>query len=216
MASSSPSERVSVRRKPSRASYQRETINAILDEALTCSLGFVIDGQPYVTPIVHARVDECLLFHGSATNRTLNALAGGALCCATVTLIDGIVLGRTARKHSMNYRSVVILGAGTEITSPAGKREALMAIIERMVPGRSVDLESPQDADLKATCVIALPISEASAKIRTGGPTDPPGDASSNAWTGQLPLATTPGAPIPAPESAGRLMVPDYLHEWRR
>jgi hypothetical protein len=116
----------------------------------------------------------------------------------------------------MNYRSVVILGAGKEITGPAEKREALTAIIERMVPGRSVDLESPQDADLKATCVIALPISEASAKIRTGGPTDPPGDASSIAWTGQLPLATMPGTPIPAPESVGRLAVPAYLRAWRR
>ena len=216
MAFSSPSERVSVRRKPSRASYERETVNAILDEALTCSLGFVSDGQPYVTPIVHARVDERLLFHGSAANRTLGALAGGAPCCATVTLIDGIVLGQTARKHSMNYRSVVILGTGEEITNPAEKREALMAIIERMVPGRSADLESPQDADLKATCVIALPISEASAKIRSGNPTDPPGDASSIAWTGQLPLATTSGTPIAAPGSAGRLSVPAYLHEWRR
>src|SRR5947208_16052840 len=172
MAGLSPSERTRVRRFPGRACYERATIDAILDEGLVCHVGFVHEGQPFVLPTTYARVGDALYLHGSAASRMLRGLAAGIPVCVTVTLLDGLVFARSAFHHSMNYRSVVILGVATEVTQPGERLRALRAIVEHVTPGRWTAVRPPNERELKATSVLRLPIVEASAKVRSGGPLD--------------------------------------------
>src|SRR5207249_9743239 len=166
MAELSPTPRTRVRRLPSRASYDRTTIHAILDEALVCHLGFVHDRQPFVLPTTYARVGDALYLHGSAASRMLRGLREGLPVCVTVTLLDGLVLARSAFHHSMNYRSVVILGVAVEVSEPGERLRALEAIVEHAVPGRWPQVRPPSAGELRATMVLRLPIEEASAKVR--------------------------------------------------
>jgi nitroimidazol reductase NimA-like FMN-containing flavoprotein (pyridoxamine 5'-phosphate oxidase superfamily) len=192
-----PSSRTRARRLPARADYAPETIHAILDEALVAHLGFAAEGQPYVIPTLHARVGDRVYFHGSSASRTVRALAAGAPVCLTVTLLDGLVLARSAVHHSVNYRSVVVFGQATPIEAPGEKETAIEAFTERLIPGRWSEVRPPTAKELKAIQVFSLPLDEASAKARSGPPVDDEEDYALNAWAGVIPLATVPGTPTP-------------------
>lgn len=176
-----------MKREPQRARYDRETIEAILDEALICHLGFEVDGQPYVIPTLHARVGDRLYVHGSAASRLLRHLAGGAPVCVTVTLVDGLVLARSVFNHSVNYRSVVVFGTATVVEDDE-KREALRALTEQLAPGRWDEARPPTEKELKATWILSLPLDEASAKVRTGPEEDEPEDLDLPVWAGVVPV----------------------------
>ena len=169
---SAPSARTRVKRVHDLAAYDRETIEAILDAAFICHLGFERDGQPYVIPTLHARIGDLLYVHGSSASRTVRAVSEGIPACATVTLLDGIVLARSVFEHSINYRSVVVLGTATTVTDPDEKNAVLEAFTEKLLPGRWADARQPTRKELKATGVLSLPLTEASAKLRTGEPDD--------------------------------------------
>jgi len=204
-----PSSRSRVRRAPRRAAYDRATVEAILDQALVAHLGFTdAEGQPYVIPTIHARVGDMVYVHGSTASRALGILAGGAPVCLTATLLDGLVLARSAFHHSMNYRSVVLLGRAVTVAGAAERRAALDAFVEHLVPGRTADARRPSAQELKATQVLAIPLDEASAKIRTGGPVDDEADGDLPVWSGVIPLTLTPGTPVGAPDP------PAYVREW--
>src|SRR5262245_35597208 len=191
-----PTERTRVRRRSQRAAYDHETVHAILDAGLVCHLGFVEAGRPVVIPTIYARRDDTIVFHGASRSRTLLAAASGTDLCLTVTLLDGLVLARSAFHHSVNYRSVVVFGCARLITDPERKRDALRAFTERIHPGRWAVTRPPTDAELNVTAVLELPISEASAKVRTGGPIDDEEDYALPVWAGVIPLALSAGAPI--------------------
>ena len=199
MASTAPSGRARVRRAPARAGYDRATIDAILDEALVAHLGFAVDGQPYVIPTLHARRGDEVYIHGSAASRMVKTLAAGTPACLTVTLIDGLVLARSAFHHSMNYRSVVVLGRARLVEGPQERAAALEAFTERLVPGRWAEVRPPSRQELKGTRVLALSLDEASAKLRSGGPVDDEEDYASDAWAGTVPLRLQPAAIEPDP-----------------
>ncbi len=198
----SPGERVRVRRLPKRAAYDRATIDAILDAGLVAHVGFIVDGQPYVIPMLHARVSDDVLVHGSPASRAMRSLAEGAPVCLTVTLVDGLVLARSAFHHSVNYRSVVLLGRAEPVREPAALAAALEAFTERITPGRWAEVRRPSAQELRATVVLRIPIEEASAKLRSGPPGDDPEDLALPAWAGVVPLALRAGAPEPAPDLA--------------
>jgi len=211
------SERVRVRRKRERANYEREVIDAILDEALIAHLGIADeDGQPLVLPMLHARHGDVVYCHGSAASRTLRALAAGAPACLTVTLLDALVLARSAMHHSANYRSVMLLGEATLVTDRQEKLNALEAIVEHIVPGRWPDVRWPTENELKATSVLAIPIDEASAKIRTGPPLDDEQDYELGVWAGVLPLVSEPRTPEPDPRLGAGIPPPPYVSGYRR
>jgi nitroimidazol reductase NimA-like FMN-containing flavoprotein (pyridoxamine 5'-phosphate oxidase superfamily) len=189
-------ERTTVHRLAKRASYDRETVHAILDEALICHVGFSVDGSPVVIPTIHWREGETLYIHGSVASRMLRTLKDDVDVCATITLVDGLVLARSAFHHSMNYRSVVILGKAREVTDRAEKVKALECLVEHVVPGRSRVVRAPNESELRVTTVLALPIEEASAKVRTGGPVDDEDDYALPVWAGVIPLKLTQGEPI--------------------
>jgi nitroimidazol reductase NimA-like FMN-containing flavoprotein (pyridoxamine 5'-phosphate oxidase superfamily) len=192
------SSRTRVRRVPKRGAYDRATIDAILDEAPVCHMGFTDgEGQPYVIPTLHARRGDELLLHGSSASRAFRTLAGGAPVCVTATLLDGAVLARSAFHHSMNYRSVVVLGRARGLETDEEKTAALEAFTEKLVPGRWPEIRWPSRQELKGTMVLALPLDEASAKLRTGGPVDEPEDYAMDVWAGVIPLSLTASAPIP-------------------
>ena len=184
---------------PARAAYEREAIDAILDEAMVAHLGFAHEGQPYVIPTLHARVGEEVYFHGSAGSRTIRALAAGAPVCLTVTLLDGLVLARSAVHHSVNYRSVVVFGAARPVEDLGERMAAIEAFTERLIPGRWEEVRAPTVKELKAIHVLALPLDEASAKVRSGGPVDDEEDHALDTWAGVVPLRTAAGDPIPDP-----------------
>jgi uncharacterized protein len=211
-----PSERVRLRRKRERGSYERELIDAILDEALIAPLGIVEDGQPYVIPTLHARCGNVVYCHGSSASRTLRALAAGAPACLTVSLIDGLVLARAAMHHSANYRSAMLIGQATVVVDPKEKRAALRAVVEHIVPGRWDDVRAPSEKELKATSVLALAIDEASAKVRSGGPMDDEDDYALSAWAGVIPLTSTAHAPEPDPRLPAGIAPPAYATDYRR
>lgn len=196
-STTSSSTRTRVRRMPARADYERETIEAILDEALVAHIGFSVDGQPYVIPTLHARVGEQVYFHGSSASRTVRALAAGAQMCLTVTLLDGLVLARSAVHHSVNYRSVVVFGQARTIEDRLEKMTAIEAFTERLIPGRWDEVRGPTAKELKAIQVLALPLQEASAKLRVGPPVDDEEDYALDMWAGVIPLSTVAGEPIP-------------------
>lgn len=191
------SDRNRVQRVPARASHERATVHAILDAALVCHLGFVVDGQPFVIPTLHARAGDEVLVHGSSKSRMLEALASGADACLTVTLIDGLVLARSAFHHSVNYRSVTAFGRARLLATDDEKLAALRAFTERLYPGRWDEVRPPNAAELKATHVLALPLDEAVAKVRTGDPLDDPADMALPVWAGVVPLALQGGAAVP-------------------
>ena len=182
-----PDKRIRIIREPQRGRYDRETIDAILDEALLCHLGFEVDGQPYVIPTLHARVGDTVYVHGSAASRMLKELAGGVRVCLTVTLFDGLVLARSVFNHSVNYRSVVLLGTARLVPDDE-KAEALRALTEQLAPGRWEEARQPTSKELKATWILAVPIEEASAKVRSGPPEDDPEDEHLPVWAGVVPV----------------------------
>jgi len=197
MATLTPTPRTTVRQRADRGSYDRAVIDAILDEGLVCHVGFSVEGQPYVLPMNYARVGDRLFLHGSRASRLLTSLAKGVPVCLTVTLLDGVVLARSALRHSLNYRSVVVLGTATEVTDRAEKRAAMEAILEHAVPGRSREVRPPSDAELDMTLVAALPLLEASAKRRSGPPVDLETDRAASCWAGEIPLQLVAGPPRP-------------------
>jgi nitroimidazol reductase NimA-like FMN-containing flavoprotein (pyridoxamine 5'-phosphate oxidase superfamily) len=211
-------QRTRVKRMPTRGHYDRATIDAILDEALVCHIGFEAEGQPYVIPSLHARVGDNLYLHGSSASRTLRRLGEGVPCCVTVTLIDGVVLARAVFDQSVNYRSVVVLGTARPVEDPAEKLAALKALTEQLVPGRWADTRPPTRQEIKATAILALPLDEASAKIRTGPPGNAPEDAAGYAgtWTGVLPITQVVGAPVPAPDLPPGVALPQALADYGR
>ncbi|HWZ64036.1 MAG TPA: pyridoxamine 5'-phosphate oxidase family protein [Steroidobacteraceae bacterium] len=211
-----PTPRTTLVRHPERASYDRATVNAILDEGLVCHVGFVVDGQPFVLATTHARIDEQLYLHGAPTNHMLGSLEHGAPVCVTVTLIDALVLARAAFRHSMNYRSVVVLGAAREVTAEDEKRLAMHALIERVHPGRTALVRAPSPEELKSTTLLRLSVTEASAKVRTGPPIDLEADYASSCWAGVLPLELIARAPIPDPRLAPGTPVPASVSGWSR
>jgi len=188
-------DRTKVRRLANRGNYDRETVHAILDEALVCHVGFVIDGAPVVIPTIHWREGDTLYVHGSAASRMLRSLKDGVDACVTVTLVDGLVLARSAFHHSMNYRSVVVFGKAREVGDDE-KLRALNSLVEHVVRGRSQEIRPPNQRELRQTLVLALPLDEASAKIRTGGPVDDEEDYALPVWAGVVPLKLTPGEGI--------------------
>jgi nitroimidazol reductase NimA-like FMN-containing flavoprotein (pyridoxamine 5'-phosphate oxidase superfamily) len=187
--------RATVRRKADRGRYDRETIAAILDEALICHVGFAVGDRPWVVPTAFARVGERIYLHGAVGNFALRTLAGGVEACITVTLLDGLVLARSAFHHSMNYRSVMLFGHAEAVTGEAEKRSALLAIVEHMVAGRSAATRLPTPQELRSTLVVRFPIEEGSAKVRTGGPIDEPADYELPHWAGVVPLTLVRGEP---------------------
>ena len=192
-------ERTTLKRLPKRGVYDRELVYAILDEGFICHIGFVADGKPVVIPTGYARVEDQLLVHGSAASRMLRTLKSGIDVCVTITLLDGLVLARSAFHHSMNYRSVVVFGTATEIEEAEAKLAALRALSEHMIPGRWDEVRSPTDQELKATIVLSLPLGEVSAKVRTGPPLDDEEDYSLEVWAGVLPLKLIAEEPIKDP-----------------
>jgi nitroimidazol reductase NimA-like FMN-containing flavoprotein (pyridoxamine 5'-phosphate oxidase superfamily) len=206
-----------VRRKRERASYDRGVIDAILDEALIAHLGIVDEtGQPFVIPTLHARSGDVVYCHGSSASRTLRALAAGAPACLTASLIDGLVLARAAMHHSANYRSVMLIGRATMVEDVEEKCAALRAVVEHIVPGRWDDVRAPTENELRATSVLALPIDEASAKIRSGGPLDDEEDYALAAWAGVIPLTSSALLPEPDPRLRGGIAPPPYVTAYRR
>lgn len=216
MEKSAPSARTRVQRLPRRGVYDGDTISAILDEGLVCHVGFVVDGQPFVIPTTYVRLGDRLYIHGAAANRMLNTLAEGVDACVTVTLLDGLVLARSAFKHSMNYRSVVVLGHARPVTEPDEKRRVLMALVEHVMPGRSTQIRAPSDRELAATLMLTMPITEASAKIRSGPPVDEESDYALDFWAGELPLRLQPLPPIRDPRLPATVKTPESFAYYRR
>jgi nitroimidazol reductase NimA-like FMN-containing flavoprotein (pyridoxamine 5'-phosphate oxidase superfamily) len=211
-----PTERTRLARRRDRGSYERATVHAILDEALYCHVGFSLAGQPYVIPTVHARIGERLYVHGSVASRMLGALTASTPLCVTVTLLDGLVLARSGFNHSMNYRSVMVLGTATALATEADKRAALDALIERVLPGRAAQVRAATLKELNATSVLSLPIEEASAKVRSGPPHDDEEDYALECWAGVLPLELTARAPQADPRLPSGVALPAGLRDWRR
>lgn len=199
--------RTTVKRIPKRADYDRATTHAILDAGLVCHVGFAIEGQPFVTPTAYGRSGDVLYLHGSPASRMLRNLQHGISVCVTVTLLDGLVMARSAFHHSMNYRSVVLFGQATVVEGEAEKRSALRAFTEHVVPGRWAEVRPPSDAELAGTLVLALPIAEASAKVRTGPPVDDPEDYALPVWAGVVPLAMLPRSPVSGPRLVDNVAV---------
>jgi len=209
-----PTARTRVVREPQRAIYDRDAVNQILDEAFLCHVGFVVDGQPFVIPTSFGRDGDVLYIHGSIASRMLRNLGQGVPACITVTLVDGLVLARSVFNHSMNYRSVVILGTATLVDDPAEKLAALRAISEHIIPHRWDDSRRPNEKELKATSVLRLPITEFSAKVRVGPPVDDDEDYSFPTWAGVIPLEMTAGTVIP--DDRCKQELPAYLKNCSR
>ena len=209
-------DRTKLKRLPKRGHFDRETVYAILDEGFICHVGFVMDGQPFVIPTGYARAGDKLYLHGSQASRMLRSLAGGLDACVTVTIVDGLVLARSAFHHSMNYRSVLVFGRATLVDEPKEKYEALVALSEHIVPGRWADVREPNEQEMKQTTVLCLPLEEASAKIRTGPPLDDEEDYALPMWAGVVPLKLTAGEPINDPRLPADIPVPDYAAHYKR
>jgi len=216
MSDFQPTPRTQVKRLPKRGKYDRETVYAILDDGFVCHVGFSVDGQPFVIPTNYGRSGETLYLHGSAASRMLRTLSEGVPVSVTVTHVDGLVLARSAFHHSVNYRSVVILGTARLVDDPTEKMEALRVFTEHVMKGRWDDVRQPNEQEMKATTVLALPIEEVSAKIRTGGPVDDEPDYALPVWAGVLPLETVAKEPLPDPQRKNDPSVPGYIKSYRR
>lgn len=211
-----PTARTRVTREPQLAVYERETAYRILDEGFVCHVGFSVDDQPYVIPTSYGRSGDSLYIHGSAASRMLRNLGEGVPVCVTVTLLDGLVLARSVFNHSMNYRSVVILGTATVVEDKNQKIEALRVLSEHIIPGRWAEARYPNERELKATTVLRLPISEFSAKVRTGPPIDDEEDYGFATWAGVIPLKMVADAGITDPRLAPNVAVPPYAQAYAR
>ena len=212
-----PTARTRVVREPDRAVYDREAVYRILDEGFLCHVGFVVDGQPFVIPTSYGRHDATLYIHGSAASRMLRQVTkDGVPVCITVTLLDGLVLARSVFNHSMNYRSVVILGKATLVDDPQEKLAALRTLSEHILPGRWEDARQPNERELKATSVLRVPIEEFSAKVRVGPPIDDEEDYSFPTWAGVVPLEMNVGAPIDDARLLAGKDVPAYARNYTR
>jgi len=210
-----PAKRAELRRLPDRGSRDGDAINAILDAGFLAHVGFCVNGQPFVIPTLYGRDGQNLYLHGSAASRMLRELETGAPACATVTLVDGLVLARSAFHHSMNYRSVVAFGAALKIDEPAQKLRALRVIAEHLIAGRWDDVRRPSEKELRATTVLEFSIEEASAKSRTGPPVDDEEDYAMPVWAGVLPLSLEAGKPVPDQRmGAGKDDVPGYIRRY--
>ncbi len=205
-----------IRRIKENAVYDRESIYRILDEGLVCHVGFVDDGQPVVIPMLYARRDDSLLLHGAVASRLQKVLAAGARICVTITLLDGLVLARSAFNHSVNYRSVVAFGIADKIKGPQAKRAALDTLVDKLVPGRRADIRDNTRQELAATSILEFPLDEIVAKVRTGPPDDFDKDMKLPIWAGVLPVTQQFGEPVPDPALVGGSTVPDYIRKYRR
>ena len=205
-----------IRRIKENAVYDRQSIYRILDEGLVCHVGFVDDGQPVVIPMLYARRDDSLLLHGAVASRLQKVLAAGARICVTITLLDGLVLARSAFNHSVNYRSVVAFGVAEKIKGPQAKRAALDRLVDKLVPGRRADIRDNTRQELAATSILECPLDEIVAKVRTGPPDDFDKDMKLPIWAGVLPVTQQFGEPVPDPALVGDSTVPDYIRKYRR
>jgi uncharacterized protein len=209
-----PTPRNQVKRLPKRGHYDRATIDPIIDAALICHVGFAQGEQPFVIPTLHAREGDDILLHGASTSRMIQHVATGAPVCITITHTDGIVLARSIFNHSINYRSAVLFGRGALVSDPDEKMDALERFTERLLPGRWADARPPSAQELKATGVVRVVIESASAKIRTGPPGDDADDVALPVWAGVLPLREAVGEPLPAPDMAQEIALPEYLRDY--
>ena len=208
--------RTTLKRLPKRGVYDRRLVYGILDEGFICHVGFAVEGQPFVIPTGYARAGEQLFIHGSQVSRMLRTLSSGIDVCVTVTLVDGLVLARSAFHHSINYRSVVIFGRATIVDDRQAKLAALFAFSEQVIPGRWNDVREPTEQELRATTVLALPLIEVSAKVRTGPPIDDDEDYALNVWAGVLPLKIAAGAPVSDPRLPETIAPPSYALRYSR
>lgn len=211
-----PTERTRVTRKPDRGSYDRELIYRILDDAFVCHVAFIADGQPFVVPTNYVRVGDKLFLHGSTASRLMRTLASGAPFCLSVTLLDGIVFSPTATGHSVNYRSVVVMGKAQVVEGSEAKLAAMRDFVEYVIRGRWATVRAPSEQELKGTMVLAVPLVEASAKVRTGFAVDNEREYASGAWTGVLPFKWTPGEPIRDPRGNASVPVPENIQHYSR
>ena len=209
-------ERTKLKRLPKRGYFDRETVYGILDEGFICHVGFAPEGRPVVIPTGYARVDDKLYIHGSQASRMLRTLSGGVDACVTVTIVDGLVLARSAFHHSMNYRSVVIFGRATLVSDRDEKNAALLALSEHIIRGRWADVREPTEEELIQTTVLSLPLMEASAKIRTGPPLDDEEDYAMSVWAGVIPLKLEAGEPIKDPRLPEGIEAPEYARSYKR
>jgi nitroimidazol reductase NimA-like FMN-containing flavoprotein (pyridoxamine 5'-phosphate oxidase superfamily) len=216
MSKFAPTGRTQVKRLPKRGKYDAETVYGILDSGFVCHVGFSVDGQPYVIPTNYGRAGKMLYLHGSAASRMLRTLSEGVPVCVTVTHVDGLVLARSAFHHSVNYRSVVILGTARLVEDPTEKMEVLRIFTEHVMKGRWDDVRQPTEQELKATTVLALPLEEVSAKVRTGGPLDDEADYALPVWAGVLPLETVVKAPEPDALRKNDPALPEYVKNYSR
>ncbi|HLM55824.1 MAG TPA: pyridoxamine 5'-phosphate oxidase family protein [Pyrinomonadaceae bacterium] len=211
-----PTGRTTLRRLPQRAEYGREAVYQILDEAFVCHVGFVSGGSPFVIPTAYGRAGDVLYLHGARASRMLKELARGPEVCVTVTLLDGLVLARSAFHHSINYRSVVVLGRAEVVEDPSEKMEALRLFTEHIVRGRWDEVREPSPQEMNATLVLRLPLAEASAKVRTGPPVDDEEDMTWPVWAGELPLRLVASEPVADPHTGDGLSAPSYLLDYNR
>jgi len=209
-----PTERTTIKRLPARGAYDRAVVHQILDEGLICHLGFVVDGQPFVIPTIYVRVGEQLYVHGSPASRMLCTLEQGVPACVTVTHVDGLVLARSAFHHSMNYRSVVVLGTATVVNDAEKKFEVLHSLADHLIRGRWQEIRHPSPLELRKTLVLAIPLEEASAKIRVGPPLDEEEDYELSVWAGVLPFKVTAFEPVPDARLSSEIAVPRYASEY--
>jgi nitroimidazol reductase NimA-like FMN-containing flavoprotein (pyridoxamine 5'-phosphate oxidase superfamily) len=216
MTTFNPTSRTTLKRLPQRGSHEREIVYGILDEGLVCHVGFVHEGHTVVIPTAYARAGDTLYIHGAKSSRMMSVLRGGVEVCVTVTLLDGLVLARSAFHHSINYRSVVIFGAASAVDDPAEKSEALRCFTEHVIPGRWAEVRPPSKAELGGTTVLSLPLEEASAKVRTGPPIDDEEDYELPVWAGVLELKTVAGESIPDPRLQEGFEPPAYLQNYGR
>ena len=189
-------QRTALRRKKERGSYDRALVHAVLDEAFVCHVGFNVDHGPVVLPMAHIRIGDQLYLHGATANAMLRSLDSGIPICATVTLLDGLVLARSAFHHSMNFRSVAVFGIAKRVTGSDEQLRVALALVEHMSPGRSEQVRAPSPLELRKTLIVRLPINEASAKVRTGGPVEEPEDLDLPVWAGYVPMELVSGSPV--------------------
>jgi len=216
MENFTPTPRTTIKRIPKRGQYEREIVYQILDEGLVCHIGFVVDDQPYVIPTAYGRVGEKLYIHGSPASRMLRTLKESINVCITVTLVDGLVLARSAFHHSMNYRSVVVFGKASVVQDADEKLKALYAFCEHVVPGRWESVRQPSPNELAGTLVLSVPLVEVSAKVRTGPPIDDEADYDLPVWAGEIPLRLVAAAPIDDPRLTAGIVPPSHVRDYVR
>jgi nitroimidazol reductase NimA-like FMN-containing flavoprotein (pyridoxamine 5'-phosphate oxidase superfamily) len=216
MSDFTPTKRTKVTRKPDRGTFDRETIYNILDQAFVCHVGFIVDGMPFVVPTNYVRVGDKLFLHGSTASRLMKTLGSGAPFCLSVTLLDGIVFSPTATGHSVNYRSVVVMGKAEQIFEPEAKLAAMRDFVDYVLRGRWATVRPPSEQELKGTMVLAVPLVEASAKVRTGFAVDDDKEYDGTAWTGVLPFKWTPGEPVRDPRGDATIPVPENIQHYSR